>query len=653
MLSRLWDRFTHWLERRFVRGAQYRLLLVVALIGLISILGGAAVLALGTGFDRLGEAVWWAFLRLTDPGYLGDDVGAVNRTLSTVLTVLGYVVFLGALVAIMTQGLDARMEWLESGLTPVARDDHVLVLGWTNRTDTIVRELLLSEGRVRRFLRRQGARSLHIVILAERVDATLVQDLRDAVGEAWDEKKVTLRSGSPLRMEHLARVDHLNASVIVVPGSEFETGGIARTDSYTVKTLLSLRSDPAVDPGEEARVDAADLPLVVAEIFDTRKVGIGHRAYPGPLEILASDAVVSRLLAQNIRHRGLSRIYNELLTHEGGSEVYLREHPELDGLRFEVLSEAFGESILLGVVRHGEGGEHEPHLNPPPGFRVRATDRFVHLAGDYERTILTSSPPDEAWPRGRPGREDPGGTERSILILGWNHKVPALVHELGTYDRERFRIGILSTIAPSRREKVLERHGVGDRLTVEHLEGDYGELVDLKSADPTEHDTVVLVGSDRMQAEEASDARTIVGSLLLDEIGLPNDDTQTIFELLDPENVSLVDAARGEVIISPLIVSHMLAHVALRPELRSVFAELFTAGGAEIDFQPIASYEEEAGAGRSISFQEVRRAAHARGEIALGMQTGTRAADVVLNPPPGRRYPVESGVEVVSVVTFR
>jgi hypothetical protein len=141
---RLLDRLRYALERLFMRGAQYRLLAVAALIGLISVTGGALAMLASGAFDSFGEAVWWAFLRLTDPGYLGDDVGTLNRTVSTILTVLGYVVFLGALVAIMTQWLNARMERLESGLTPVVRNDHVLVLGWTNRTDAIVRELLLS-----------------------------------------------------------------------------------------------------------------------------------------------------------------------------------------------------------------------------------------------------------------------------------------------------------------------------------------------------------------------------------------------------------------------------------------------------------------------------------------------------------------------------
>ncbi len=653
MLSRPWHRFTYWVERKFVRGAQYRLLLIAALIGLISILGGAAVLAAGTGFEEFGEAVWWAFLRLTDPGYLGDDVGTVNRTLSTVLTVLGYVVFLGALVAVMTQWLNARMDRLESGLTPVARDDHVLVLGWTNRTEALVRELLLSEERVRRFLRRQGARDLHIVVLAEQVDATLAQDLRDAVGDPWDEQKVTLRSGSPLRVEHLTRVDHLNASVVILPGSEFEEGGIARTDSHTVKTLLSLRSDAAAGPRSDLGTDPSRLPLVVAEIFDARKIGIAGKAYPGRLEIVASDAIVSRLMAQNVRHPGLSHVYNEILTHEGGSEIYLREHPELDGIPFEKLSFSFGDSILLGVVRPRDGGEAEPHLNPPPDFRVRATDRFVHLATEYSKTAPTGPPPEAPPPRGRPGTEETGDVERRILILGWNHKIPALIREFGTYERERFRIRVLSTVATARREKVLDRHGIGgDNLAIEQVEGDYGELIDLEAVNPGEHDAVLLVGSDRMRGEEESDARTIVGSLLLHEMGLPTAKTQTILELLDPENVRLVDTPRGEVIISPLIVSHMLAHVALRPELRTVFGELFTAGGAEIDFRPIESYSAEPGDGQAIIFSEIQRAAHARGEVALGVQVGPRADDVELNPSAERRYTVETGTQVVTMLTF-
>ena len=42
---------------------------------LVALLGGLLMRLLAPDFDEVGESIWWAFLRLTDPGYLGDDEG--------------------------------------------------------------------------------------------------------------------------------------------------------------------------------------------------------------------------------------------------------------------------------------------------------------------------------------------------------------------------------------------------------------------------------------------------------------------------------------------------------------------------------------------------------------------------------------------------
>lgn len=654
MIRRLLERLTYWTERRFLRGVPYRLAFIALAIGVISLAGGIAVIMVGSGFAGLSDASWWAFLRLTDPGYLGDDVGTVNRIISTVLTILGYVVFLGALVAVMTQWLQSRMSLLERGLTPVARDGHVLILGWTNRTPAIVRELLLSEGRVKRFLKLRGAKDLHVVVLAEEVDSELARDLKDAVGDPWDDEKVTLRTGTPLRSEHLSRVDAWNAAVVIVPGSEFEGAGVSRADAYTLKTLLSLEAGAVDDDkrssgGIDALAGRRKRPPVVAEIFDARKVGVARRAYRGPLQLVGSDAVVSRLLAQNVRHPGLSRVYNQLLTHDGGCEIYVRDGTALAGETFERLGGAFGRSILMGVVRE-EGGAFTPYLNPPGEFEIRPNDRLVHLAGRYEDIDPDPGLPTDPWPRGRPGAPEEGELERRILILGWNHKVPALIKEFGTYERGRFEVTVFSTVSDSRREKALERYGAkSDRVRVEQIEGDLAELADLAALEPHGFDKVILVGSDWIQDEDESDARTIIGALLLGHLGLPSEDTQTIVELLDPENVRLMDTSQGEVIISPLILSHMLAQVALRPELGAVFAQLFTAGGAEITFRELSAY---AGDADTVSFGDVQRRAWERGEVALGIRRGAFAGELDLNPDPGRSYPVNGASKVVTIVTY-
>ena len=140
LLDRLKNRFKFQIERLLLRGAHSRLLFITLLVGIVAIGGGLLVQATDARFEGSETAIWWAFLRLTDPGYLGDDEGVARRAISTVLTVLGYVLFMGSLVAIMTQWLNQKIRNFESGLTPIVRRNHIVILGWTNRTPAIVEE---------------------------------------------------------------------------------------------------------------------------------------------------------------------------------------------------------------------------------------------------------------------------------------------------------------------------------------------------------------------------------------------------------------------------------------------------------------------------------------------------------------------------------
>lgn len=639
MASRLTDRFTFRVERLLVRGAQYRLLVIALAIALISIAGGAAVLAAGRGFDRLDEAVWWAFLRLTDPGYLGDDVGTVNRIVSTSLTVLGYVVFLGALVAVMTQWLNQRMERLEAGLTPVVRSGHVVVLGWTNRTEAVVHELLASRGRVRRFLRRVGARDLHIVVMARSVTATLAQDLRDAVGDAWEEHRVTLRSGTALRPEHLERVDAANAAAVIIPASE-QAIGAHRADTHTLKTLLSLSRG---GPGGR-------LPYVVAEVVENDKAELAEQIYPGEIEIVRSHAVVSRLLAQNARHPGLSHIYNQLLTQRQGADLFIREPGALEAATVGRAHNAFSGAVFMGLVRP-DGGYLVPLLNPSHDTMIEAEDRLVILAREFE-----DSEPGEPFDRPTgdaergasaatpPRREHP----LRLLVLGWSHEVPALLEEFGRYPGERFALEVASLVSPEQREHDLRHTPTHAGVELRHLVLDFTHLEELRTTAPWDYDIVLFLGNDRLESTEESDARTVIGVLLLDQLLKGRERRpEVIVELLDPDNVRLLGDSAAEVIISPLIVSHMLAQVALRRELLAVFEELFTAGGAEIAFRPSALYGSVT---ETLSFSEIHAAALVRSEIALGLRRRGHRQPLHLVPPSGSRWQPGPDLDVVVLV---
>jgi ion channel POLLUX/CASTOR len=640
MSRHLANRLKFLLERLVLRGAHYRLLIIAALIGAISVLAGLAIHLLGAGVEGgLPGAVWWAFLRLSDPGYLGDDVGTARRLVSTLLTVLGYVLFLGALIAIMTQWLNERMRALEAGLTPIAQREHVLIIGWTSRTPAIVRELVTAEARVRRFLQARGARSLRIAILAEEVTTRLGVELRERLGPRWNERQVIFRSGSPLRTEHLQRVDFIHAGVVILPASDLGGSGPEHADTRTIKTLLSMANHPHA-PG------AADLPLAVAEIFDSRHTDVARRAYRGPVEVLASDAIVARLLAQNVRHAGLSDVYGELLTHDRGNEIYVRSCGELAGLQFHTARTRFEEAVLLGIVRPA-ADDFIPFLNPPPGTVLEETDRLVLLARSYAATAPAAAagrplPAAAAAPLPLP-RPD---RARRVLLLGWNHKVPALLRELESCDAEAFDVTIMSTIPAHRRQVLLQRHDVHlARTAVRHIEADFATPAVLDQVDVPAHDNVVLLGSDRFETGEESDARSIVGYLLLRD-RIRDGGPAVLVELLDPGNMVLFRDMPGEFLISPVILSHMLAQVALRRELRAVFDELFGPGGAEIVFRS----PDALGLGQAdADFREVSAAAAARGEVALGVRTAGagRRPVVALNPPPEQRWVLGTGDAVI------
>jgi len=645
VLAALRDRLQFVLERFLVRGPLFRLLFVIGIIVGVSTMGG--LLVVGTGeFDGLGDATWWAFLRLSDPGYLGDDHGLYLRTVSTVLTVAGYVLFLGALIAIMTQWLNTALRRLENGLTPITHRDHFIIMGWTTRTPTIVQELLLSSERVRQFLRPRGARALNVVVMAEEVDAALQQDLREQVGSAYRSSSVILRSGSPLRANHLRRVATLRASAILLPAPDDAPAG-AGPDTQTIKTLLSLA-------GFTQDNDATRAPLVVAELLDARKSITARRAYPGPLEIIASNRVISSVLCQTIRHPGLSHAIAGLLSYGDGSEIYARECPQFENMRFGDLADAFPDAVLLGIVRR-EGTSDRSMLNPSDDLVLRADDRLVLVAEDDDETIPPASYTPKSPDRGQGVPAAPVlEAHRRILILGWNHHVPDLLQELDGYQLERFEVVIASMVPLDVRKRHLDNHEVAcTRIEVQHLEVDYTVPGQLRRIDPAAFDNIVLVTNDWIASEE-SDARTLLGHLLLREIvpdgrGKPH----VLVELADPGNLALFRRGSSEVVIPPMILSHILAQVALRRELRVVFDDLFGPEGSEIFFRPAAEYGL---VGREVDFATVGHAVARRNETALGLRLGSRMPggddEILINPPRDRKWLLRPSDQLVVLATY-
>lgn len=644
MDSRLLNRFRFYLERWLQGGVWNQLLFVAGLILLVSVLGGLLAWMVSDDLADPLDAIWWSFLRLSDPGYLGDDEGAALRIISTIVTVLGYVLFLGSLIAILTQWLNQTMRRLESGLTPITISGHIVILGWTNRTPHLIRELIDGQASPREGGRQ--AKAARIVILAEDVGPQLRHDVRETLGKDYSRWKIILRSGSALKIEHLKRVDYEHASVIIIPGSDYAEGGHELSDARVVKALMTIARYLPGEPGEP-------VPEVIAEVLDSRKAAIAERAYPGRIEVVGSDSFISRLIAQNVRHRDLSHVYSELLTYARGNEFYVRPFPEMAGVTFVEAQQRFSEAILLGIIR-STGGRRETMLNPPPDVTLEKEDMLVAIARSFDR--FDPLPPTAA--REIPAAPDsplrpPGTDRRRILLIGWNHRVPSLLSEFAGYTSEVFQVDMLSVFSEGERERDLATVAVGGSLHIRHIVGDLTDEHVIAQLNPQTYDTIVLLGHDWLESGEESDARTILGTMVLrDAIKDAELGPNMIIELMDPANSLLVRQRAREVIISPVVLSHLLAHISLRRELSGVFAELFGRGGSEIFFRPSGDYGL---AGKEVRFRDVRREAIRHREIALGFHidaptSGERATH--LNPPPDRVWRLSERDRIIVLTTY-
>src|SRR6056297_392790 len=128
-------------------------------------------------------------------------------------------------------------------------------------------------------------------------------------------------------------------------------------------------------------------PYVVAEIQDENKVKAAQRAYSGPLEVIPSDAILSRLIAQNLHHNGLSAVFNELLSHSQNNNLYIIDLPEADGKTVSEFKNTFPKAIIMGLLREEEGkGKKEliPYLNPDSDMIFAKSDKLVLLAKKLE-----------------------------------------------------------------------------------------------------------------------------------------------------------------------------------------------------------------------------------------------------------------------------
>lgn len=623
-------RLRYWIERMLGGGALLQLLLAWGVVVAVAVIGGFLAFSFARGDAGFSEELWWSFLRLTDPGYLGDDEGTSRRIISTLLTVAGYVLFMGTLVAIMTQWLFRQMRQFELGQTPVSFRQHTVVLGWTSRSIPVVNELIHPQVPANLVNR--------IAVLADNITEGPSEQVLAQPWTSKQRRRVVLRSGSLLNPEHLQRVAIMQARTVIVPSRGNFAEQTISADADAIKVLLSLHSEGQ----EQTR------PKVVIELQDAQKMAIARHTYRGAMEIVASDLLIARILMRSTLYPGLSGAVNALLVDAEQPQFIPNTADDFVGKRWQQIYTTALQATPCGILREVDG-QQQAFLAPTGDFVIQRGDEILYLAARLS-DIQHRNVGAQHKPVQNPQLliTPPRPKQSKVLVLGWNNRVPALLEQFIADQRTEFSVTSVSTSSVQERErKVRQRWGLPEPaelpLHIEWREADYTLEAILRELKPHQYDAVMLFSSDRLGSGEEADARSIVAFMVLDYLlsqSNPDLRPHIMVELHDPSNEAYVDHSHNEVLVSSVVVSHVLAQVGVYPQLNAVYEQLLSSEGARlgIRYAPPALQ-------RLVTIGELREHALAQQAVLLGYQEPS--GKTVMNPPLQAKVQVTEATQLI------
>jgi len=565
---------------------------VLVLLTVVLILAWSLVLRLVAGPTR--GALWWTLTRFMDGGTFALDSGRGVRLVAVGVTASG-ILLLSLLTATIASKLSERIQDLRLGKSPVVERDHILILGFDSKVPLISLELARSHQR------------LKLVTLAAE-DKTrqegLLRRVRQTVGARV---KIICRTGDTRSELALHRVGVRNARSIVVlaPSGLGEEAALR----FTLSTLLAVRS--ACGAGFRGRI------IVEARRASHRPILelVGEAGPVGapliPMEVIAADDIVARVLAQSVRHGAVYFALREILSFRG-SELYLEPMPrELVGQTLETAHARVSRGIVLGVMF--PDGRY--HLASVRGDQILAAgDRLIVLARERGAASVGEwlpLPPAVPTPR-----NDEPTLPRIVAVLGHNRTLSCLVTELDAIMPAStvMRLSVPEIHDPDEERDLAEAIQRCRHVTIERRLWPHGQ-VRRPPALLEEADGVVILGcEDAQDLDGDASALTLLLQLRHARRNQAPAIKRLVTEVRDPASAQQIAGTFDDFLVSTDVVAMMLTQAAVEPDLTAVYRELLDPVGAELCVRSRGYYLPPGPA----TFGTLMAAARTRGEIAIG-----------------------------------
>lgn len=285
------------------------------------------------------DSLWWGFVTITTVGY-GDffPVTLPGRIISIILMVIGITTFGFLTAAIASIFVENKLK-KGMGLMNIEFTDHIVVIGWNIKTQTIIDELVNDN----------PDKKIVIVADIERLDL--------------EHKNVYFVHGDPTVDETLIKsnISQASTSIIVADDNLKSSNGMA--DAKSVLICLAIdKLNPNIH--------------IIAEVLNEENVPHFERANVN--DIVISNQMSSRVMVRSAIYKNVSMVLKELMTNSFGNEIYECKVSKKDvGLTFSQLSSKYlteHNSIIIAIANNNV------KLNPNPSRITEREDIIIYIS---------------------------------------------------------------------------------------------------------------------------------------------------------------------------------------------------------------------------------------------------------------------------------
>jgi hypothetical protein len=602
------QKFRYWFDNSLSRKGAFPIWVGVAVVaGAIGIAITAAIIraipALNVEITDTANAFEEFWLSLGKMLSLGTALTLGDRIMAVIYWFAGLTV-MGSIFAFRTVALNRTIERMKAAPSPILDKNHILILGWSPRVFTILKELAIANQNVRKPL----------VVIFANVDRTAMDlEIQKRAGDLGNLRVIT-RKGDTTNPSDLLRANVQGAKSVIVLDSD-RSG-----DSMIVSTVLAARS---ISNNTEQRF--------VAEVDDANVAEALEDATGGQVVTVIPREVISKVTAQASRQPGIPAVILELLDF-AGDEIYFAQIPALEGKTYFEAQLSFGKAAILGVVPFGK----EPVLNPEYGYKISKGDQLIAIAADDDQVTYTGLLEDIKRPKTL-AKARAAAKPRNLLVIGWSAMGKSVLTELAAFLPKGSTADVVSQERFT--EESLEQESKFGDLKVRHIAstGEFDQLQDLVTKKV--YDEVLVLGYRGEKISEAeADGQTLLATMQLTRLFQKQlaDGTapRLVAEILDPLKVELAQTSSvDDLVVSENLAALLVAQLSENPRLAGIFKDLFNpTKGSAVHVRPIGEYSE---LGHPVSFAKLVAAASAQGETAIGWRA--RGADgihrtVTINP---------------------